>query len=77
MGVRDPERPRWERAPRPTAGVWNDRVEPLSAEEERGRASAFFGLADLVLGPPTWSPTPAVPFPRPAPVTEVDPPTLG
>jgi hypothetical protein len=77
MGVRDPERPREERTPRPGAGTWNERTEPLSADHERGRASAFFGLADLVLGTPTWSPTPAVPFPRPAPITESDPPTLA
>ncbi len=77
MGGRDPERPREERSPRPGAGVWNDRIEPLTVVSERGRASAFFGLADLVLGPPTWSPTPAVPFPRPAPNNETDPPTLA
>jgi hypothetical protein len=77
MGARDPERPREERTPRPGAGIWNERIEPLSAEQARGRATAFFGLADLVLGPPTWTPTPAVPFPRPAPFTESDPPTLA
>ncbi|MGY4644083.1 hypothetical protein [Cellulomonas sp. URHB0016] len=77
MGVRDPERPREERTPRPAAGTWNERTQPVSAEQVRGQASAFFGLADLVLGPPTWTPTPAVPFPRPAPRTETDPPTLG